>query len=103
MDHLVFGSRERFDERGNGVMNDTGGFDSFAWDGLFSIFVTLGCIALTWVLLQEVKFDRILRHPQSTRARLLQLLMAIVLGHLAAGFVLNYWHWAGSVKWFFRS
>jgi uncharacterized membrane protein YwzB len=97
------GQPVRFYERGIGVMNDTGGFDSFALDGLFSIFVTLGCIALAWVLLQEVKFDRILRRPQSPRARLLQLMIAVGLGHLIAGFVLNYWHWAGSVKWFFSS
>jgi uncharacterized membrane protein YwzB len=79
-------------------MNDTGGFDSFAWDGLFSIFVTLGCITFAWVLLQEVRFDKILRHPLSPRARFLQLFIAVVLGQLAADFVLNYWHWAGSVK-----
>jgi len=78
------------------------GLDTVAWDGLFSIFVTLGCIAFAWVLLQEVRFDRIMRHPQSPRARLLQLVAAVVLGHLTAGFVLDYWHWAGSVRWFFR-
>lgn len=84
-------------------MNDTGGFSSVAWDGMFSIFVTLGCVALAWVLLQEVRFDKILRHPLSPRARLLQLAVAIALGHLLSGFVLNYWHWAGYVKWLFRS
>lgn len=84
-------------------MNATGGFDAFAWDGLFSMFVTLGCIALSWVLLQEVRFDKLLRNPQSPRARLLQLLIAIAAGQLAAQFVLNYWHWAGTVKWLFRS
>jgi uncharacterized membrane protein YwzB len=82
-------------------MNDTGGLNLLAWDGLFSIFVTLGCVALAWVLLQEVRFDKILRHPLSPRARLLQLMIAIVLGHVTAGFVLNYWHWTGSVKWLF--
>lgn len=82
-------------------MNDTGGLDSVAWDGLFSIFVTLGCIALAWVLLQEVRFDKILRHPLSVSARLLRLLLAIALGHTAGSFVLSYWHWSGSVKWLF--
>lgn len=83
-------------------MNGAAGLNALAWDGLFAIFVTLGCIALLWVLLQEVRFDRIFRHPQSTRARMLQLVFAVVLGHLAAGFVLDYWHWAGSVRWFFQ-
>lgn len=79
----------------------TGGFDSLAWDGLFSIFVTLGCIVLAWLLLQEVRFDRILRHPQSSRAKLLQLAAAVALGHMLAGFILDYWHWTGYVKWLF--
>ncbi|TJY41910.1 DUF1146 domain-containing protein [Cohnella pontilimi] len=74
-----------------------------AWNGLFSIFVTLGCIALSWVLLQEVRFDRLMQHSRSPRARMLQLLIAVILGHLAAKFVLDYWQWAGSVKWLFRS
>lgn len=83
-------------------MNVSDGFDALAWDGIFSIFVTLGCITLAWVLLREVRFDRIVRHPQSPRARLLQMITAVALGHLTAQFVLSYWHWAGSVRWFFK-
>jgi uncharacterized integral membrane protein (TIGR02327 family) len=90
-------------ERGFEIMDSAGGFSSLAWDGLFSIFVTLGCIALAWVLLQEVRFDRLLRQPHSPKARMLHLLLAVVLGHLTAQFVLNYWHWAGYVKWLFAS
>lgn len=84
-------------------MDGSGGFGSLAWDGLFSIFVTLGFIALAWILLQEVRFDRILRHPLSPRARLLQLMLAVILGHSTARFVLDYWNWAGYVKWLFGS
>ncbi|MDB4866875.1 MAG: hypothetical protein JWR03_1208 [Cohnella sp.] len=72
-------------------------------NGLFSIFVTLGCVALSWVLLQEVRFDRIFHNSHSPRARMLHLLIAIIMGHMAAGFVLDYWQWSGSVKWLFRS
>lgn len=79
------------------------GFESVGWNGLFSIFVTLGCIAFAWVVTQEINMDKFVRHPRSPRARLLQLLIAIVLGHLAARFVLDYWSWAGSVKWLFQS
>jgi len=84
-------------------MGASGGFDALAWDGIFSIFVTLGCITLAWVLLREIRFDRIVRHPHSPRARLLQMIMAIALGHLLAQFVLSYWNWAGSIRWFFNS
>ncbi|MFD0673704.1 DUF1146 domain-containing protein [Cohnella sp. GCM10027633] len=71
------------------------------WNGIFSIFVTLGCVAVAWFVLHEVNFDRFVKHPRSPRARLLQLLIAIVLGHSAARFVLDYWTWAGTVKWLF--
>lgn len=81
----------------------SGGFGTLAWDGLFSIFVTLGCIVLAWRLLQEVRWDRILRQPHSTGAKLLQLAASVVLGHMIARFILDYWYWTASVKWMFIS
>ena len=81
----------------------SGAFGALAWDGLFSIFVTLGCIVLAWRLVQEVKWDVILRQPQSTGAKLLQLAVSVVLGHMIARFVLDYWHWTDAVKWLFIS
>jgi len=83
------------------MLGDGGLYSSAGWNGLFSIFVTLGCIAVAWVILQELKFDKIVRNPRSPRAKMLQLLVAIVLGHSAAKFVLDYWNWAGAVKWLF--
>lgn len=80
-----------------------GGFDSLAWDGMFSIFVTLGCIVIAWMLVQEVRWDRILRQPHNIKAKLLQLAVSIALGHLLASFILDYWHWTGAVKWLFIS
>jgi uncharacterized integral membrane protein (TIGR02327 family) len=81
----------------------SGGLGSLAWDGLFSIFVTLGCIVLAWLLMQEVRWDRILRQPHSTKAKLLQLVVSVVLGHLLAKFILDYWYWTGALKWMFIS
>ncbi|WP_373232179.1 DUF1146 family protein [Cohnella sp.] len=83
--------------------NDTGLFALAGWNGLFSIFVTLGCVLLAWIVLQEINFDKFVRHPRTTRARLLQLLIAIALGHLVAAFVLDYWSWVGTLKWLFSS
>jgi uncharacterized integral membrane protein (TIGR02327 family) len=87
----------------HGVGVDTGLFALAGWNGLFSIFVTLGCVVVAWIVLQEVNIDKIVRNPRSPRARLLQLLIAIVLGHLAAQFVLDYWSWVGTLKWLFQS
>ncbi|BBI36208.1 DUF1146 domain-containing protein [Cohnella abietis] len=83
--------------------DDTGLFALTGWNGLFSIFVTLGCVVVAWIVLQEVNFDKILRQPRSPRARLLQLIIAIVLGHLTARFVLDYWTWVGMLKWLFSN
>ncbi|TFE29091.1 DUF1146 domain-containing protein [Cohnella luojiensis] len=73
------------------------------WNGLFSIFVTLGCVVVSWIVIQEINFDRFVRQPRSPQAKVLQLLMAIGLGHLVSRFVLDYWTWVGTLKWLFRS
>jgi uncharacterized integral membrane protein (TIGR02327 family) len=83
--------------------DDTGLFALAGWNGLFSIFVTLGCMVVAWIVLQEINFDRILRNPRSPKARVLQLLIAIGLGHLTARFILDYWAWEGTLKWLFNS
>ncbi|WP_027094293.1 DUF1146 family protein [Cohnella thermotolerans] len=76
---------------------------SAGWNALFSMFVTLGLIVVVWVLLREIRWDKIFLHPLSPGARLLQLLLAIVIGHQLARFVLDYWNWTASLKWLFGS
>lgn len=76
---------------------------SMGWSSLFSIFITLGFIAVSWVVLQEVKWEQFFRHPKGPRARLAQLILAIVLGRLLAGFVLDYWDWAAALRHLFDS
>jgi uncharacterized integral membrane protein (TIGR02327 family) len=85
------------------MLEQSGVLATAGWNGLFSIFVTLGCVTIAWFVLHEVNFDKIVRHPRSPRARLLQLLIAIAIGHSAAQFILDYWSWAGTVKWLFGS
>jgi len=76
---------------------------SMGWDGLFSIFITLGFIAVCWVVLQEVKWEQFFRHHRSPKARLAQLFLAIIAGRLLAAFVLDYWNWASSLRHLFNS
>ncbi|MEK0313628.1 DUF1146 domain-containing protein [Cohnella sp. 56] len=76
---------------------------SMGWDSMFSIFITLGFIAVAWVVLQEVKWEQFFRNPRSPRARLAQLIAAIIIGRLLAGFVLDYWNWASSLRHLFDS
>ncbi|SDX27489.1 DUF1146 family protein [Paenibacillus sp. CF384] len=65
---------------------------------LISIVVELFSIAMAWIVLQELKFDTILKRPRSSQARILQIMLAIVLGHGFAGFVLDYWNWSGLLR-----
>ena len=65
--------------------------------------VTLGMIVVAWVLLKEVRWDKIFRHPLSPGARLIQLILAIIIGREAAGFILDYWSWTSSLRWLFGS
>jgi len=83
------------------MSDQSGVLETVGWNGLFSIFVTLGCVTIAWFVLHEANFDKIVRHPRSPRARLLQLIIAIALGHTGARFILDYWSWAGTVKLLF--
>lgn len=59
--------------------------------GLFSIIVILLSIMLMWTLLQEVKWETFFKYPRNAKARLFQVVLAVVLGHLFADFILEYW------------
>jgi uncharacterized integral membrane protein (TIGR02327 family) len=85
---------------GNG---DSGLFAAAGWNGLFSIFVTLGCVVVAWIVIQEINFDRLVKNPRSPQARVLHLIIAIALGELVARFILDYWNWVGNLKWLIGS
>lgn len=68
--------------------------------GLFSITVEILSILLVWMLLREVKWDKIVRFPQSAKARMLQLLLAVCIGHMFAQFILQYWNYTLMLKSF---
>ncbi|MHA6481363.1 DUF1146 domain-containing protein [Paenibacillus sp. strain BS8-2] len=59
--------------------------------GLFSIVVELLSIFLAWFLLQEVKWETFFQFPRRPKARMLQVVLAVAIGHLFAGFILQYW------------
>ncbi|MFC4303493.1 DUF1146 family protein [Cohnella boryungensis] len=83
--------------------SEAGLYQVAGWNGLFSIFVTLGCVVVAWIVLQEIKWDKITRDPRGPRARVLQLLLSVGLGHIVARFVLDYWSWVGTLRWLFGS
>lgn len=68
---------------------------------LVSMIVSLLCVVLSWWALQNLKLDLVIRYPKSPQGRLLHLLLAIVLGHFVAGFLLDYLSWSGMLRYLF--
>jgi uncharacterized integral membrane protein (TIGR02327 family) len=56
--------------------------------------IVLASIYLSWWALQSLKFERFVRVPGSPQARMLHLLLAVILGHFFAEFVLSYFGWS---------
>lgn len=69
--------------------------------GLVSIVVSLVCITLAWWALQNLKLDLFIRNPRSPQARLLHVLLAVVLGHFVAKFLLDYIIWSQMIRYMF--
>lgn len=69
--------------------------------GIFNILLTVACIWLAWRGLQALRLDPFLKDPKSGQARLLLILVAIVLGHLLARFVLDYLSWSTQIRLLF--
>jgi len=68
-------------------------------DGLLSIVVALLSITFAWYVIQGLKLDFIVKHPRGPQAKMLQVLLAIVLGHGLARFVLDYLDWTRMLRW----
>ncbi|PYE50683.1 DUF1146 domain-containing protein [Paenibacillus barcinonensis] len=67
-------------------------------NSLISMLVSLLCIAISWWALQNLKLDLVIRQPRGAQGRLLHLLLAIILGHAVAGFVIDYLSWTQMLK-----
>jgi uncharacterized integral membrane protein (TIGR02327 family) len=65
---------------------------------LMSIVIELFSIALAWIVIQELKWDSIVKRPRGPQTRMLQIVVSIVLGHGFASFVLAYWNWSSLLK-----
>ena len=76
----------------------SGATNAIGINGLLSMIVSLVCVACSWWALQNLKLDLVIRYPKSPQGRLLHLLLAIVLGHFVAGFLLDYLGWSGQIR-----
>lgn len=69
--------------------------------GLTAIIVSLICIGLSWWAMQNVKWDLFIRHPRGAQGKLLQLLLAVIIGHFVAAFVIDYLRYTIMLRYMF--
>lgn len=67
--------------------------------GIAYLIIILAAILLTWWAMQAFRFDIFLREPRSFRARMLQLIIAVVIGYNLAKFLMDYMHFASLMRW----
>ncbi|UVI29933.1 DUF1146 domain-containing protein [Paenibacillus spongiae] len=67
--------------------------------GLMKIIIELFSITVAWFVIQEVRFDLFLRKPGSPKARILQIMLAVIIGHLFASFLFLYGQWSNALRW----
>ncbi|MDR6225532.1 DUF1146 family protein [Desmospora profundinema] len=77
------------------------GATGFAVSALVNIMISLICIAISWWVLLNVRLDLFLRDPRHVQAKALQVLLAIVLGHGLATFIIDYSGWSRTISLFF--
>ncbi|MBC8078727.1 MAG: DUF1146 domain-containing protein [Gorillibacterium sp.] len=68
-----------------------------AISGLTSILITLVCIALAWMGIQQLRFEQFLKQPKSFGAKVLQIFLAISLGYLVGKFITDYINWSSDL------
>lgn len=76
-------------------------YSSIAQQGLLRIFIVLVSIVVTWWCLKVVRFDIFFRNIQSVQSKLLQLILAIVIGYQLGKFFIDYLEWTSTLKGLF--
>ncbi|WP_168121434.1 DUF1146 domain-containing protein [Paenibacillus sp. HB172176] len=82
----------------NDVINNLGMASGML--GLFSLIAELLSIFFVWMLLQEVKWESFFRFPRNAKARMLQVVLSVAVGHMLAQFILQYWGYTLLLKGF---
>ncbi|TYP75684.1 DUF1146 family protein [Paenibacillus methanolicus] len=62
--------------------------------GLIYIIIDLICITAAWFVVQEIRLDVFMKRARSVHTKTLQIMLAVILGHQFARFVLDYWQWS---------
>ncbi|MBB3110535.1 putative integral membrane protein (TIGR02327 family) [Paenibacillus phyllosphaerae] len=66
--------------------------------GLMYIIVDLVCITIAWFVVQEIRLDAFMKRPRAVYTKVLQIMVAVILGHQFARFILDYWQWSNLLQ-----
>ena len=64
--------------------------ETFGMSALLTIIASVFFIGLSWWALQAFRFDLFVKNPRSGQAKLLQIFLAIFIGHGIADFFIQY-------------
>lgn len=68
---------------------------------IINMTLTLLLIGVSWWALQTFKFDLFIRDVEGPRSKLLQIILAIVLGYGTARFFIDYIEWTNWLRYLF--
>lgn len=80
---------------------DSSFYYTLGFTGMIYIVLTLVCIALAWIGLQQLRLEVFLKNPKSTPAKILLIFASIALGYEVASFLMAYFGWTGMLKGMF--
>ncbi|WP_134702572.1 DUF1146 family protein [Ammoniphilus sp. YIM 78166] len=69
--------------------------------GLINIVLSLAFITLSWWAIQSFRFDLFVKDYKSPQVKVLQMFVAISLGHGVARFFMDYLGWSMMLKQLF--
>ena len=75
--------------------------NSMAWTGAVSMALSLAGVVLAWIALQSIRWDVFVKNIKAPSFQLLLVLLALVLGHGFARFVMDYVQWSSLLRYLF--
>lgn len=63
-------------------------------NSLLRILIVLSCIILAWWALKIVRFDIFVKDIKNVQSRVLQLILAVVIGYQLGRFFIDYIEWS---------
>lgn len=72
---------------------------TLGWTGMLNITLSLVSIALCWWAFQAFRFDLFLADPRGARAKVFQMILAVVFGYELSRFFMDYLNWSILLKY----